>query len=107
MQLRTMGVRRDLQSNPAVRPIERKDVRIMESKQAVIMMKNGKMMMRSGKQGIIRPMEEDMAIFDGTRVMTNGTVVMADGVTRTMMEGEALTMDGRITDMAEVDTQKA
>jgi hypothetical protein len=75
----------------------------MASKQSVIMMKNGKMMLRSGKKGIIRPMEEDMAIFDGTRVMTDGTVVMADGVTRTMMEGEALTMDGRITDMRDTD----
>ena len=75
----------------------------MGSKQSVILMIDGKMMMRSGKKGIIRPMEQDMAIFDGTRVMMNGNVVMADGVTRTMMEGEALTMDGKITDVEEMD----
>jgi hypothetical protein len=43
-------------------------------------------------------MEKDITIFDGARVQTNGTIVMADGIRRTMMEGEALTMDGRITD---------
>jgi hypothetical protein len=61
-------------------------------------MKDGRMMMRKGKRGIIRPMEKDITIFDGARVQTNGTIVMADGIRRTMMEGEALTMDGRITD---------
>lgn len=75
----------------------------MGSKQAVILMIDGKMMMRRGKKGIIRPMEQDMTIFDGARVMLNGNVVMADGVTRTMMEGEALTMDGKITDVEEMD----
>lgn len=76
----------------------------MRSKQAVILMKDGKMMMRRGKKGIIRPMQQDMTIFDGTRVMMNGNVLMADGVTRTMMEGEALTMDGKITNAEEMDS---
>jgi hypothetical protein len=70
----------------------------MRSQQDIIIMKDGRMMMRKGKRGIIRPMEKDITIFDGARVQTNGTIVMADGIRRTMMEGEALTMDGRITD---------
>lgn len=78
----------------------------MASRQATIMMKNGKMVMKRGRKGIIRPLEEDIAIFDGTRVLVNGTIVMADGVTRTMMEGEALSMDGRITEVEDRRAKK-
>ena len=63
----------------------------------MVMMRDGKMMVK--RRGRITPMKEDIAIFDGTRVMMDGTVMMTDGVARTMMEGEAITMDGTITDM--------
>lgn len=61
-------------------------------KKDLILMKNGKMMMK--KRGRISPLKEDMTIFDGMRVLMNGTVIMADGNARTMMEGDAMTMDG-------------
>jgi len=67
----------------------------------MVMMRDGKMMVK--RRGRITPMKEDIAIFDGTRVMMDGTVMMTDGVARTMMEGEAITMDGRITDMETKD----
>jgi len=67
----------------------------METNEDLLLMKNGKMMMM--KKGRIKPMKEDMAIFDGMRVMMDGTVIMADGNSRTMMEGDAMTMDGIIT----------
>ena len=67
----------------------------------MVMMRDGKMMVK--RRGRITPMKEDLAIFDGTRVMMDGTVMMTDGVARTMMEGEAITMDGRITDMETKD----
>jgi len=70
----------------------------------MIMMRNGKMMMK--KRGRIRPMKEDTAIFDGMRVTVDGTFIMADGVARTMMEGEAVTMDGRITDMEKMQDRE-
>ena len=44
------------------------------------------------------PMKEDLTVFDGTRIMTDGTIMMTDGNARQMMEGEAITMDGKITD---------
>jgi hypothetical protein len=72
-----------------------------DMKQDILIMKNGKMMMKSG--GRIRPMKEDMAIFDGMRVMVDGTVIMTDGIARTMMEGDAITMDGRMTDMEKME----
>ena len=73
----------------------------MPIKQDMVMMRDGKMMVK--RRGRITPMKEDLAIFDGTRVMMDGTVMMTDGVARTMMEGEAITMDGRITDMETKD----
>jgi len=73
----------------------------MPIKQDMVMMRDGKMMVK--RRGRITPMKEDIAIFDGTRVMMDGTVMMTDGVARTMMEGEAITMDGRITDMETKD----
>ena len=65
------------------------------------MMRDGKMLVK--RRGRITPMKEDLAIFDGTRVMMDGTVMMTDGTARTMMDGEAITMDGTITDMETKD----
>lgn len=76
----------------------------MENKEDFVTMKNGRMMVQ--KKGRLRPLKENLAVFDGTRVMTDGTVMMTDGTARTMMEGEALTMDGRITDMADMETKQ-
>ena len=77
----------------------------MDMNEDLLVMKNGKMMRKRG--GRIRPMREDMAIFDGMRVMMDGTVIMTDGIARTMMEGEAITMDGRMTDMEKLEASEA
>jgi len=69
----------------------------------LLLMKNGKMMMK--KKGRIKPMKEHMAIFDGMRVMMDGTVSMGDGNARRMMECEAMTMDGRMTDMETLEAK--
>lgn len=76
----------------------------METNEDLLLMKNGKMMMK--KKGRIRPMKEDITIFDGMRVMMDGTVIMTDGIARTMMEGEAMTMDGRMTDMEKMEAKE-
>jgi hypothetical protein len=76
----------------------------MDMKEALLVMKNGKMMMKRGSR--IRPMKEDMAIFDGMRVMMDGTVIMTDGNSRTMMEGDAITMDGRMADIEKLEARE-
>jgi uncharacterized protein DUF6799 len=76
----------------------------MEMNEDLLVMKNGKMMRKRGSR--IRPMKEDMAIFDGMRVLMDGTVIMTDGIARTMMEGEAITMDGRLTDMEKLEARE-
>lgn len=55
--------------------------------------------MRDGKMMVVRngetvPMEEDVTMADGTRVMRNGQVLMANGTARMMREGETMSMDG-------------
>lgn len=63
-----------------------------------VTMKDGQVMTMQG--GSLIPLEEDAVLSDGTRVQTDGTVVMSDGSSRVMTEGETLYMDGRIMDMA-------
>jgi hypothetical protein len=75
-----------------------------DMKQDILIMKNGKMMMKRGSR--IRPMKEDIALFDGMRVMMDGTVIMTDGIARTMMEGDAITMDGRMTDLEKMEARE-
>ena len=99
-----MSIHRDFQGHTAVQLLKRNDVRIMDMKEDLLVMKNGKMMMKRGSR--IRPMKEDMAIFDGMRVMMDGTVIMTDGIARTMMEGDAITMDGRMTDMEKLEARE-
>lgn len=56
-----------------------------------ITMQDGRVMvMRNGETV---PMEEDVTMADGTRVMRNGQVLMANGTARMMREGETLTLD--------------
>ena len=69
----------------------------MKMKGAMIIKQNGKMLLK--RKGKVMPLKEDVTVFDGTRITVDGMVMMTDGIARTMMEGEAITMDGRITDM--------
>lgn len=56
-----------------------------------VMMRDSKvLLLRNGEE---MPLEEEMTMSDGTRVMPNGQVVMPDGTARMMREGETITMD--------------
>ena len=99
-----MSIHHDFQGPIAAQLLKRGDVRIIDMKEDLLVMKNGKMMMKRGSR--IRPMKEDMAIFDGMRVMMDGTVIMTDGNSRTMMEGDAITMDGRMTDIEKLEARE-
>jgi hypothetical protein len=51
--------------------------------------------MRDGKVMIMRngettPMEEEVTMADGTKIMPNGQVLMNDGTARMMQEGETM-----------------
>ena len=54
--------------------------------------------MREGKVIVLRngaemPLEGEVTLSDGTRVMPNGQVLMADGTARVLWEGETMTVD--------------
>jgi hypothetical protein len=68
------------------------------------MMRNGKVIvMRNGEE---MPMEEEITMADGTKVMPNGQVLMANGTARMMREGETLTFDSEKTDPEEMSDRQ-
>jgi len=60
-----------------------------------VMMKDGKMMMMKDGQAA-GPMDHDMTMPDGTKVMTNGMVKMKDGKEMHMKDGQMMMMDGKM-----------
>ena len=62
-----------------------------------IMMKDGKMMMmKDGKP--TGPMNHEMKMSDGHKVMPDGTMKMNDGTEMRMQEGQMMTMDGKMVE---------
>lgn len=68
----------------------------MNLSEGTVRMEAGRMMIV--RNGELVAMDEDVLMNDGTRVLTDGTVIRTDGTTRTMMNGESISMDGEITD---------
>jgi hypothetical protein len=59
-----------------------------------VMMKDGKMM--EVKDGKTMPMDKEMTMSDGTKVMEDGTVMTKDGKKMMMKDGEHMSMDGKM-----------
>jgi hypothetical protein len=69
--------------------------RLMAAEMSGVMMKDGKMMMmKDGKP--MGPMDHEMTMSNGTKVMTNGMVKMKNGKERMMKNGQMMTMDGKM-----------
>ena len=69
--------------------------RLMAAEMHGVMMKDGKMvMMMDGKA--TGPMEHEMTMSDGTKVMTDGMVKMKDGKEMHMKDGQMMMMDGKM-----------
>ena len=62
----------------------------MSIQEDIITMKDGRVMII--RNDGMRPLEHEMTMPDGTRVGTDGTLVMPDGSTRMMEEGENITL---------------
>lgn len=67
---------------------------------------------RDGKMWVLRfgewwPMEDMvMNLKDGTRVSLDGTVTLADGSSRMLMDGEGITLDGEPTTVADMNVDR-
>ena len=69
--------------------------RLMAAEMAGVMMKDGHMeMMKDGKS--TGPMEHEMTMGDGTKVMPDGTMKMKDGKEMHMKDGQMIMMDGHM-----------
>ena len=69
--------------------------RLLAAEMNGVMMKDGQMMMMmDGKAS--GPMDHDMTMSDGTKVMKDGMVKMKDGKEMHMKEGQMMMMDGKV-----------
>ena len=69
--------------------------RLMAADMNGVVMKDGKMMiMMDGKAA--EPMEHDMTLSDGTKVMKDGMVKKKDGKEMHMKDGQMIMMDGKV-----------
>ena len=69
----------------------------MDMKKDHVMMKNGQMkMVKNGKD---MPMDKEMTMGNGTKVMTDGMCTKKDGTTMTMKNGDMMDMDGKMGKM--------
>lgn len=69
----------------------------MDMKRDHIMMKDGQMkMMKNGEE---IPMDKEMTMQNGTKVMADGMYTNKDGATMTMKNGDMMDMEGMISKM--------
>jgi hypothetical protein len=67
----------------------------MAAEMSGVMMKDGKMMMMTDGKAT-GPMDHDMSMSDGTKVMKDGMVKMKDGKEMHMKDGQMMMMDGKM-----------
>lgn len=67
-----------------------------EMHEEMVMMKDGRVM--TVQNGELTPLAAETTLSDGTRVMLDGTVVMPNGQTRSLAEGETLRKFGQTSD---------
>lgn len=75
----------------------------MELKDDMIVMQDGQVMIM--QQGELVPLLEGVTTIDGSRVLPDGTLRMADGRTRMLEEGETMTISGEVPDMGNTSNQ--
>ena len=68
---------------------------VVAAEMAGVMMKDGKMMMmKDGK--MMGPMDHEMTMSNGTKMMMDGKIMMKDGKEMRMKENQMMTMDGKM-----------
>lgn len=73
---------------------EGNDLKAYKSLADGVMMKNGKLMMvKNGKKTLI---DHEMSMWNGTRVLSNGTILKKDGSRIMMKEGQYMDMAGNL-----------
>lgn len=65
----------------------------------VFAMKDGKMMVMKGDKSKV--LDKDITLPNGTQIMKDGKVMMKDGTSAMLKEGEMIDMEGKISAMAD------
>jgi hypothetical protein len=68
--------------------------------QDVLVMRKGKLMRI--RQGQEQPVDLVVTLANGGRVAMDGTLTLPDGTSRMLMDGEAITLDGEPTTLADL-----
>ena len=74
---------------------EREDVRHMLMGDDMLMLKNGQMLILRDHQMVA--LHEDLILIDGTRIAVDGRVIMTDGTFQSLVEGQAILVEDRIS----------
>ena len=61
----------------------------------LLMMKNGRMLILQDQKMIA--LLEDMILVDGTRIAMDGRVIMTDGTYQSLVEGQAILIENRVS----------
>jgi hypothetical protein len=70
----------------------------------ILMMKDGRVMIM--RDGDMLPMEEEVTMPDGTQITVDGRVILPDGSSRMMMEGESIDLEGQMVDAADMSDRQ-
>ena len=87
-----------MEANPQIAPATAK-VKPQPKVRDYVTMQDGKMMVM--KEGNMMPMEKEMEMANGTKVMTDGNVMKKDGSKVMMKEGDRVYMNGAIRSAGE------
>ena len=68
----------------------------MDMQEGAIAMKDGRVM--TVQNGEMKLIEEEITMEDGTRIRVDGTLLMTDGTSRGMKEGETLYPGSKVTE---------
>ena len=80
--------------NAQTKMTEKDDIKLSPTKTDGLLMKDGKMMQM--KDGLSKPIEEDVRLKNGTIVMKDGSVKTKDGKTIVLKDGDWIMMDGTV-----------
>jgi hypothetical protein len=61
----------------------------------LLMMRNGQMLILRENQMVA--LDEDMILIDGTRIAMDGRVILTDGDSETLAEGQAILIDNAVS----------
>lgn len=76
--------------------MHKKEHKMVMKKDHVMMMGGQMKMVKNGKE---MPMDKEMTMGNGTKVMTDGMCTKKDGTTMTMKNGDMMYMDGKMGKM--------